>query len=65
MARPDDEYRAVARRVGIFEYAVYGASAARRTLPSITYEATWSDLPYVRWMAKAGAPDRKREYPWS
>jgi DNA-binding transcriptional LysR family regulator len=57
MARPDNDYRAVAHRVGIVDYAVYGASAARPPLPWITYEASWSHLPHVRWMAKAVASD--------
>jgi DNA-binding transcriptional LysR family regulator len=56
MTRPDKEYRAVARRVGIFEYAVYAASAGRN-LPWITYDATWSDLPHARWMTRAAASD--------
>jgi DNA-binding transcriptional LysR family regulator len=56
MMRPDKEYRAVARRVGIFEYAVYAASAGRN-VPWITYDATLSDLPHARWMAKAAASD--------
>jgi DNA-binding transcriptional LysR family regulator len=57
MARPDREYRAVARRIGIVDYAVYGASAASRPLPWITLEAGWSHLPHARWMAKAIASD--------
>jgi DNA-binding transcriptional LysR family regulator len=61
MARPDHEYRAVARRVGIIEYAVYGATAARRPLPWITYDASWSDLPHARWMAKAMTSDPAAE----
>jgi DNA-binding transcriptional LysR family regulator len=56
MTRPDKEYRAVVRRVGIFEYAVYAASAGRN-LPWITYDATWSDLPHARWMTRAAASD--------
>jgi DNA-binding transcriptional LysR family regulator len=57
MARPDNDYRAVAHRVGIVDYAVYGASPARRPLPWITYEAGWSQLPHARWMAKVVASD--------
>jgi DNA-binding transcriptional LysR family regulator len=53
MTRPSTELRAVARRVGIFDYAVYAASPARGNLPWITYDATLSDLPQARWMAKA------------
>jgi DNA-binding transcriptional LysR family regulator len=54
MTRPHDDSRAVARRVGIFEYAVYGASAARRNLPWITYDATWSHLPHCKLDGKSG-----------
>jgi DNA-binding transcriptional LysR family regulator len=61
MARPDNDSRAVARRVGIIEYAVYGASAARRPLPWVTYDASWSDLPHARWMAKAVLSDPEAE----
>jgi DNA-binding transcriptional LysR family regulator len=57
MARPDNDHRAVARRVGSVDYAVYGALAARHALPWITYEADWSHLPHARWMAKAVASD--------
>lgn len=54
LARPDEEQRAVARRVGEMTYAVYGPSAARsKSLPWITYEASMSALPHVRWLAKA------------
>jgi DNA-binding transcriptional LysR family regulator len=53
MARPNNDFRAIARRVGIFEYAVYAASLAVHSLPWITYDVTWSDLPHARWMAKA------------
>jgi len=57
MARPDHDDRSVARRVGVFAYAVYGAVKAPRPLPWITYEAGRSDLPHLRWMAKAIASD--------
>jgi DNA-binding transcriptional LysR family regulator len=53
MARPNNDFRAIARRVGTFEYAVYAASLAVHSLPWITYDVTWSDLPHARWMAKA------------
>jgi DNA-binding transcriptional LysR family regulator len=59
MARPDDEYRAVARRIGRVGYAVYGVSKTRRPLPWITYDATWSHLPQERWMARAMAAEPK------
>ena len=39
MTPPHNDYRAVARRVGNFEYAMYAASAKRRNLPWITYDA--------------------------
>lgn len=55
MTRPNTELRAVARRIGVLEYAVYTASLARDDLPWITYDATWSHLPHARWMAKAVA----------
>lgn len=61
MARPDDEYRAVARRIGGVDYAVYGASNTSRPLAWITYDATLSDLPQARWMARAVAADPKAE----
>jgi DNA-binding transcriptional LysR family regulator len=32
---------------------VYAASLAVHSLPWITYDVTWSDLPHARWMAKA------------
>jgi len=53
MARPNNDLRAIARRVGTFEYAVYAASLADHKLPWVTYDVTWSDLPHARWMAKA------------
>jgi len=57
MTRPDKGYRAVARRVGVFEFAVYATSTTRRALPWITYDATWAGLPQARWMAKAAASE--------
>jgi DNA-binding transcriptional LysR family regulator len=56
MTRPKRELRAIARRVGDFEYAVYGSSRAR-TLPWVTYDATLSALPHARWMAEAVEAD--------
>lgn len=52
MARPDKEHRAVARCVGKIDYAVYG-TATGCPLPWITYNADLSNLPQMRWMAKA------------
>jgi DNA-binding transcriptional LysR family regulator len=52
MARPEKEYRAVARRIGVIDYAVYG-TGKRRPLPWITYDPT----SHARWMAKAVGSD--------
>lgn len=57
MARPDKEYRAIAHRIGRIDYAVYGTSATRRPLPWVTHGADLSNLPQVRWMAKAMEAD--------
>ena len=57
MTRPDKESRVLAHRVGVFDYAVYAARTAHRSLPWITYEATWSKLPHARWMSEAMASD--------
>lgn len=57
MTRPDKGNRAIARRVGVFEFAVYAKSTTRRALPWITYDATRSGLPQARWMAKAAASE--------
>jgi DNA-binding transcriptional LysR family regulator len=32
---------------------VYATTRSEGTPPWITYDATWSDLPHARWMAKA------------
>jgi len=61
LTRPENEHRAVARRVGTFEYAVYAASATRSALPWISYDATWSNLPHARWIADAIASEPKPE----
>ncbi len=61
MARPDKEYRAVARRVGRIDYAVYGTSGTRCPLPWVTHDADLSSLPQVRWMAKAMEADLHAE----
>jgi DNA-binding transcriptional LysR family regulator len=53
MARPSNDVRAIARRVGTLEYAVYAVSLASHKAPWVTYDVTWSDLPHARWMAKA------------
>ena len=52
LARPAKELRAVARRVGQLDYAVYGPRGTpTQTLPWITYEDAMADLPQWRWMA--------------
>jgi DNA-binding transcriptional LysR family regulator len=61
MARPDKEYRAVARRIGKIDYAVYGASRMRRALPWVTHDVDLSNLPQVRWMAKTMEADPQAE----
>jgi DNA-binding transcriptional LysR family regulator len=53
MARPAHGVGGLARRVGIFDYAVYATTRSKGTLPWITYDATWSELPHARWMARA------------
>jgi DNA-binding transcriptional LysR family regulator len=60
MARPEREQRAVARHIGRIDYAVYG-TATSRPLPWITYDADLSNLPHVRWMAKAIEADPQAE----
>lgn len=53
-SRPDKDYRVVARRLGAFTYAVYGPAGRRSpALPWITYEASLSALPHVRWIEEA------------
>ena len=61
MARPDKEYRAIAHRVGRIDYAVYGTSVTRGPLPWVTYHADLSNLPHMRWMAKAMEADPQAE----
>jgi DNA-binding transcriptional LysR family regulator len=61
MARPDKEYRAIAHRVGRIDYAVYGTSVTRRPLPWVTHGTDLSNLPHVRWMAKAMEADLQAE----
>ena len=61
LARPQKELRALARRVGELDYAVYGPAAAGpdEALPWITYEDSLRDLPQARWIAEqiAGDPE--------
>jgi DNA-binding transcriptional LysR family regulator len=61
MARPDSGSRLIARRVAMFDYAVYAASKVNHALPWVTYDATWSHLPHTRWMAKAMASGPESE----
>ena len=59
LARPRKDVRAIARRVGRLEYAVYKPSRKRtERLPWITYEDGMADLPQWRWMAERPACDR-------
>ncbi len=53
LARPQNDVRAVARRVGDLAYGVYGPAAPRSdTLPWITYEDGMMDLPQSQWIAE-------------
>jgi len=53
MARPSKDARAIARRVGRLDYAVFASSQADPdTLPWITYEEAMAELPQQRWMAE-------------
>src|SRR5262249_45382137 len=52
-ARPDQESRALARRVGELTYAVYGPTGVEpQSLPWIIYDASLLHLPHVKWLAK-------------
>ncbi len=58
LARPQREVRAVARRIGTLDYAVYGPLERRgEPLPWISYADTMSDLPQSRWIAERIARD--------
>ena len=62
LARPRKDVRAVARRIGRLEYAVYGPSRKKTgPLPWITYEDDMANLPQWRYMAER--PVRNRETP--
>ena len=62
LARPSKDVRAVARRIGRLEYAVYGPARKRtEPLPWITYEDDMANLPQWRYMADR--PVRDRETP--
>ena len=52
LARPIQELRTIARRIGDLAYAVYGAPGwDSDSLPWITYEDLMGDLPQARWIA--------------
>jgi len=60
LARPRSELRAVAKRIGQLDYAVYGAAEARADdLPWITYDEAMADLPQGRWIAGHAARGRE------
>jgi len=53
LARPRDEVRAFARKVGELSYAVYGPPGVEpKTLPWITYEDRMSELPQAEWIGR-------------
>lgn len=55
LARPRDDVRAFARRIGRLDYAVYAPSNTKTptdALPWITYDDSMADLPQWRWMAE-------------
>lgn len=57
LARPSRELRAVARRIGQLDYAVYGLPAERgHAIPWVSYEDGMRDLPQARWMADHARP---------
>ena len=59
-ARPEKDFRAIARRVGVYKYAVYGPAGPRSgALPWITYEDSLSALPHARWLTEAIKMDPK------
>lgn len=59
LARPHKEARAIARRIGHLDYAVYGPSREKaEPLPWVTYDDSMADLPQARWIAERAAGDR-------
>jgi len=53
-ARPEKDYRVLARRLCELPYGVYGPVGPRaRALPWITYEESLSAQPPARWLAEA------------
>ncbi|MDH3596722.1 MAG: substrate-binding domain-containing protein, partial [Rhodospirillales bacterium] len=58
LARPRTEGRAIARRIGQLDYAVYGPFRRKiEPLPWITYDDTMADLPQGRWIAERAIRD--------
>lgn len=56
LARPRKDGRAIARRIGQLDYAVYGPARTRKQpLPWITYEDDMAGLPQERYMAARAA----------
>ena len=56
--RPDRETRAICKRVGMLDYAVYGArSRPDPAQPWIAYDDRLADLPQARWIAEEIAGD--------
>lgn len=53
LARPHKEVRAITRRIGRLDYAVYGRRGkSLESLPWITYEDSMADLPQATWIAE-------------
>ena len=64
LARPQMEVRAVARRIGRLDYAVYGPKRkGRRPLPWVTYEDGMADLPQWRWIDERASGDGETPAP--
>ncbi|HKJ50793.1 MAG TPA: LysR family transcriptional regulator [Gammaproteobacteria bacterium] len=58
MARPTDETRVVARRLGRIDYVVFAAARRRPgNLPWINYDDGLRDLPQARWMAEQSSAE--------
>jgi len=59
LARPAKDLRAVARRIGRLDYAVYTPThGADDLLPWITYEDRMADLPQWKWIAMQAGAER-------
>lgn len=59
LARPHKDLRAIARRIGRLDYAVYGPTRKRtKPMPWITYEDAMANLPQWRYMAERPVRDR-------